>query len=350
MISAEPAKRVRALADVARDNPALVDALCNGTMRDVERLATPEFRRLLEEYKEKFGDRCLEELKLESNTLFDDPTALLRSVGHLSRRPKDDRPPGSLEAELRAKAEARVRESLRGRPLKRTRFWWVLKHARARVRDRENLRFERTRLFGRVRMMFVELGKQFHAMGLLDDPRDVFYLEVEEVLGYVEGTASCTDLRGLAGVRKAEFDRYRTMARPADRFETRGLAYVGHAYERSTPLNPVGSEEERSGLGCCPGIVRGKVRVITDPRGAELHPGEILVAERTDPGWIMLFPAASGLLVERGSLLSHSAIVAREMGIPAIVSITDVTRWLKTGDEVEMDGTRGVVRRLTQSD
>ena len=77
--------------------------------------------------------------------------------------------------------------------------------------------------------------------------------------------------------------------------------------------------------------------------------GEILVAERTDPGWIMLFPAAAGLLVERGSLLSHSAIVAREMCIPAIVSITDLTRWLQTGDEVEMDGARGVVRRLTRA-
>jgi pyruvate,water dikinase len=61
----------------------------------------------------------------------------------------------------------------------------------------------------------------------------------------------------------------------------------------------------------------------------------------------MLFPSAAGLLVERGSLLSHSAIVARELGIPAIVSVPDVTHWLKTGDEVELDGSRGIVRRLT---
>jgi pyruvate,water dikinase len=74
--------------------------------------------------------------------------------------------------------------------------------------------------------------------------------------------------------------------------------------------------------------------------------GEILVAERTDPGWVMLFPSASGLLVERGSLLSHSAIVAREMGIPSIVSIAGVTRWLKDGDWVELDGSSGVVRRV----
>src|SRR5207253_4438123 len=104
------------------------------------------------------------------------------------------------------------------------------------------------------------------------------------------------------------------------------------------------------GLGCCPGVVRGPARVITDPRHATLRMGDVLVAERTDPGWIMLFPSAAGLLVERGSLLSHSAIVAREMGIPAVVSITDVTRWLQTGDEVEFDGSSGVVRRLTRAE
>jgi rifampicin phosphotransferase len=88
------------------------------------------------------------------------------------------------------------------------------------------------------------------------------------------------------------------------------------------------------------------VRVVRDPRGAKLERGEILVAERTDPGWIMLFPSAAGLLVERGSLLSHSAIVSREMGIPSIVSIPGVMQWLNDGDEVEMDGSTGVVRKV----
>jgi pyruvate,water dikinase len=86
--------------------------------------------------------------------------------------------------------------------------------------------------------------------------------------------------------------------------------------------------------------------VVADPREAALEPGEILVAERTDPGWIMLFASAAGLLVERGSLLSHSAIVSREMGIPSIVSIPAITRELKTGDEVEMNGATGIVKRI----
>ena len=86
--------------------------------------------------------------------------------------------------------------------------------------------------------------------------------------------------------------------------------------------------------------------MVVEPRAAKVEPGEILVAARTDPGWIMLFPSAAGLLVEHGSLLSHSAIVAREMGIPAIVSISGVTAWLRTGDVVEMDGSTGVVRKF----
>ena len=86
--------------------------------------------------------------------------------------------------------------------------------------------------------------------------------------------------------------------------------------------------------------------MITNPHAASLPAGSILVAERTDPGWIMLFPMAAGLIVERGSLLSHSAIVSREMGIPSVVAVPGVTQWLRDGDLVELDGGKGIVRRL----
>ena len=92
--------------------------------------------------------------------------------------------------------------------------------------------------------------------------------------------------------------------------------------------------------------MRAPVQVIRNPKTAVLQPGTILVAERTDPGWILLFPAAAGLLVERGSLLSHAAIVAREMRIPAIVSLPGITAQLQDGDWVEMDGSTGTVRLI----
>ena len=103
------------------------------------------------------------------------------------------------------------------------------------------------------------------------------------------------------------------------------------------------------GLACCPGIVRAPVRIVRDPTLASVRRGEIVVAERTDPGWVMLFPSASGLLVERGSLLSHSAIVARELGLPAIVSLAGLTQWLRDGDWVEMNGATGVVVKVEPS-
>ena len=89
--------------------------------------------------------------------------------------------------------------------------------------------------------------------------------------------------------------------------------------------------------------------MIREPRGAHLREGEILVAERTDPGWIMLFPAAAGVLVERGSLLSHSAIVARELGIPAVVSIPNLMQTLTDGQLVEMNGSTGTIRVIDET-
>jgi len=351
IISAEPAARVRAMAALASAHPALVDALCDAPMEEaLDAVAqAPALAAAYAAYLDTFADRCLEELKLESPTLRDDPLPLLRSVGYLARRQRDlptgDAPGRSGEDDARHAAERRAYAALGRRPLRRALFDWVLRNARERVRDRENLRFERTRVFGRVRRIFVELGRRFAAEGLLAEPRDIFYLEVEEALGMVAGTATTTDLKGLVAVRKAEYARYRAQEPPADRFETRGIVYAGNSFQarqRSAP--PAG--DTLHGIGCCPGVVRGRVRVVRDPKTAEVRHGEILVAERTDPGWIMLFPAAAGVLVECGSLLSHSAIVARELGIPAIVALAGATTWLQTGDTVEMDGGTGTVVKL----
>jgi rifampicin phosphotransferase len=338
IISAEPARRMIALAALAAKTPGLPAALRDGTPADVRRVATPEFTTALDDYLAKFGDRCLDELKLESSTLHDDPLPLLRGIAAIAAKAQAPAPVAPQPAARLASSLSFPRSAL---------FGWILRHARDRIRDRENLRFERTRLFGRVRRIFVELGRRFHADGLLADPRDIFYLELHEALGVCDGTATTTGIRPLVAARRAEFERWEAGPPPPDRFITRGTVANGPLECPAPGLEPDAGAEERRGLGCCPGIVRGPVRVVCDPRDAVLAPGEILVAERTDPGWVMLFPAASGLLVERGSLLSHSAIVSRELGLPAIVSIAGVTKWLKTGDVVEFDGSTGAIRRIS---
>jgi pyruvate,water dikinase len=350
MISAEPARRMREMAEIAA-GAGLAARLCEGSLDAILDALdhAPAFAVRYREYLERFGERCLEELKLESLTLHDDPLPLLRAVGHLAHRiaSPDRETDAPREVGRRGEAERRAYEALAGRPTRRVIFGWVLHQARTRIRDREDLRFERTRLFGHVRRIFLECGRRFSSHGVLESPRDVFHLEVDEILGFVEGTGTSTNLKDLAALRKAEYAGHLRSEPPPDRFETRGAASLAIIVPCSgAPTPPAG--ETRTGLGCCAGISRGPVRVIADPRGAMLRKGDVLVAERTDPGWVMLFPAAAGVLVERGSLLSHSAIVARELGIPTVVAVPGVTRWLTDGDWVELDGASGMVRRLAR--
>ena len=354
MISAEPARRIIVMAELAAPHGLLVQELRHGSLPAILAAmdAVPAFRTEYDGYLTTFGDRCPGELKLESPALTEDPTTLLRTVGQMAARRTGGSapPPAPNGQEIRQRAEHRVGEALQHNLVRKTVVRWVLRHARARVRDRENLRFERTRLFGRVRRIFVELGQRLHEDGHLDDPRDVFLLEVDELREFVAGKAGPAGpgLKTLVARRRVEFDHYAETASPPARFSTRGPVNGASVWQDVRVPAHGADETTRTGLGCCAGRVRGTVRKVTDPHGAVIQRGEILVAARTDPGWILLFPAAAGLLVERGSLLSHSAIVARELNLPAVVSIEGLTDWLDDGDEVEFDGATGEVRLLAR--
>ena len=116
---------------------------------------------------------------------------------------------------------------------------------------------------------------------------------------------------------------------------------------RTAAAVPAGADDrERKGTGCSAGKVEARARVVRDPRKESLEPGEILVARHTDPGWIAVFANASAIVVERGSLLSHSAIVARELGIPCVVGVKGVLDWVKSGERLVVDGATGSVVKL----
>jgi phosphohistidine swiveling domain-containing protein len=178
----------------------------------------------------------------------------------------------------------------------------------------------------------------------------VFNLTVQELLAAVEGAGVTGDLRALSRMRAAEFRAQLARPDPPERFSIRGAHVTGVAEPGEQAAPPGEGGDTRKGLACCKGVVTAKVRVIEDPRVEALSPGEILVARHTDPGWIAVFANAAGVIAERGSLLSHSAIVAREMGVPCVVSLKGVTQWLKTGDTVRLDGGAGTVERLTAGD
>ncbi len=274
IISAEPARLVRELGEIAREDPKFVDILQHGTLDQIlDSLGDQrDFQSKYDAYLAKFGDRCISELKLESLTLEDNPLPLLRSAGQFAGREKAEKAPAA-DRSIAVKAEERVRKLLERQPVREYLYDIVLRGAQGRIRDRENLRFERTRLFGRVRRIFLEIGRRFAAAELLAEPRDVFYLEVGEVLGFIEGTATSTDFKGLVSLRRAEYLRYESMPAPSDRFETRGMVSYGNTYRPArkdgkldsgaTAAAPGGrgdSGKRLTGIGCSPGVVCGPIR------------------------------------------------------------------------------------------
>lgn len=335
IVSAEPAKMIREMGVMVRGRSDVVARLSAGDVGAVD--AMPDLRAAFDRYIAKFGDRCTQELKLESRTLHEDPGQVLKAVAAAA---------GTREG-VRVEEKPKDLRLLVQDPLKRMLARWLLKWAKARVRDRENLRFERTRLFGRVRRIFLALGARLTEAGVLDDKRDAFNLTVEELLGAVEGASITADLRSLSRMRAAEWKGQIARPDPPERFTVRGAHITGVAGLVAEAVVEDTGGETRKGLACCKGIVTAVVRVIDDPRVEALSPGEILVARHTDPGWIAVFANAAGVIAERGSLLSHSAIVAREMGVPCVVSLKGVTQWLKTGDIVRLDGGAGTVERIT---
>ncbi len=352
IISVEPVRRIGTMADIARKDGKLVELLNTGarSVIEAELVDHQELQYQFQRYLDDFGYRCLHELKLESPTLHDNPLTLFRAIGRLASRNESAEQRTSVKtADRRIAAEKGVRAALSGRPMRRLVFSWVLRNARARTRDRENLRFERTRVFGTARRIFVALGARFFEQGLLQTPDDIFYLHVDEIMGLVEGATISTPTEELLTLRRKTFRRYSQMPAPPDRFET--FDATGEVPSSLTPSTTTPHDDglEMRGEGASGGVVQGRVRIVADPETTSLTPGEILVAERTDPGWIMLFSAASGVLIEHGSLLSHVSIVTRELRIPAIVTLPGLTKWLEDGDWVEMDGSNGIVRRLSKA-
>jgi len=347
IVSLEPVRRMRDMANTVVDDPLMIQALRIGSRSDIEALArrAESFSAQRDAYLERFGDRCLDELKLESQTLCDDPLPLYRAVGQLASTGGKE----SLPDDSRQTAECKLAKALSGRPLRRRIYGWLLCRARTRVRDRENLRFERTRVYGRVRAVFVEIGRRFAGQGQLADAADVFYLQASEIEGHIRGTGIGGSLLTLVASRRAEFQAYCDEADLPRRFVTCGPPQLESSMQLPA-LPDVSSADSQEGQACSPGIVRGPVRIVRDPRNTDFRSGEILVAERTDPGWVTIFPLVKGMIMERGSLLSHSAIVARELGIPAVVGVDDACRWLVDGDWVELDGSTGVIRKLQPAD
>lgn len=353
IISTQPIHRSIKIASIVSENQAAKVLFEQENLQEIwdeiqSNKAFSEIYSEIKKYIHDFGERCIGELKLETLSYNQDPTQFIRVIkSYVENKISVSSTSGKIEEQIRSNAENEVNSKLKNAFLKKRKLNKILAKTRELVSSRENLRYERTRAFGIVRELFSHIGQNFYAEGIISNERDIFFLTKEEIFAFIEGRSVSAKLKPLISLRKEEFEKYEKLGATSERFATYGAVYHGNDFFSKSRIEAL--EGDLKGIGCCPGRVKAEVQVVLNPKEVNSLNGKILVTSSTDPGWVTLFPSASAIIVERGSLLSHSAIVSREMGIPCIVGVTGLLRTLKSGDIIEMDGSTGEIKIIEKS-
>src|SRR5215208_1316109 len=322
----EPSRTV--FTDIA--SPALLQ-------RYRDRALPPVAQRGLQAFLRRYGHRAVAEIDLGMPRWSDDPSHLLGVISNYLRLDTADLDPvaqfraGEEKAEsmiislpTRAAEHSRLRARLAG---------WTLRRVRQLVGLREAPKFLLVVALGAMREHLKAVGSELTANKMIDQVDDVFFLDLGDARRGLAGA----DLRSLVAERREAYEqelkrRHIPRLLLSDGTEPEALAIEAAQGDGSLVGSPAST-----------GTVTGLARVVLDPVGAHLEPGEILVAPSTDPGWTPLFLTAGGLVMEMGGSNSHGAVVAREYGIPAVVGVPDATHKIETGQLITVDGAAGLV-------
>jgi pyruvate,water dikinase len=400
MASAQAGIDLGRLAAQARAVPPVRDVLLSEGDWHIlrEKLLTLDegraFLRSWDRFMACHGHHCRGELEFYNPRWSEMPDYLLKLVrGYLVQTDvRDPRQDHQERTRRREQLWEQCRRQLRN-PVKRMIFDRVLRAARSGSVLRENFKNEGIRWTALLRRMLLEIGVRLAATGVLQEPDDVFFLQLQEldallhggseILGRTPSPAKPTPgwqrqapacrwfarspsakpsalplppafpspqvqfgsglhIRELIAARRAEYERNRSLTPPkvvVGRFDP----------DQPVPEAPTVSEnaEVLHGVAASAGMATGQARVILRAETDEhVQAGEILVAPFTDPGWTPYFVPAAGIVTDQGGLLSHGSIIAREYGIPAVVNVPAATRIIKTGQRLRVDGNRGLVTIL----
>ena len=298
-----------------------------------------EFLAALDSFLEKFGFRSVFEAEMMLPSWKEDPSYVFAMVRNYLDTDDEASPRNLARRQERERKEA-LAEAMEGLSVpRRLLLRSLVKRAQKYIGLREYTKAILTQGIAEVKRQTHTLSRRFTADGFTSEPSDIFFLAREELEVILGGAGDDIPVEELVARRRREHERNLTVVLPE--FST----------GRPRPLSPgelelelEGDFEVLRGLSVSPGKVTGKARVITDPRrNAEIRPGEILVAPVTDAAWTPLFVTAGAIVVDVGGPLSHGSIVAREYGIPGVLSVRLATRLIKTGQVITVDGDHGRV-------
>lgn len=293
-----------------------------------ESMTSEEYSKRASEYIDVYGDRCLEELKLETETFRTNPRMFDAKIREFAA---DKEKLAPLLQEQKQENSFDIKRD----PI--TKF--LSKRCMLGIGNREIQRLNRSRIFGMVREAVLRLGDIYAKENCIDDKRDVFYLTLDEVRLLADKPC---DMKQTVFERKKKYEMFALL--PA----YSRIVFSSKAFDknhRNINMTSVYSgKDELLGVPCSNGVVEGEAYIVTDVKKASNVKNKILITKMTDPGWVFLLAEAKGVVSEKGSLLSHTAIISRELGIPAVVGIDNLMSTVKNGDIIRLDGATGVVK------
>jgi pyruvate,water dikinase len=334
----EPNRRLRKLAAIAQDLPAdQLTQLREGSKEEIEvSLQSSEpGKRLLTgfaSFMREFGFLSANGTDISGESWVERPELVWQLVAQNTRQ--NQLAPAAESAKIRRDARKRVRRSLH--PLQRGVFARLL-HSTVvylHLRERASLLYSEDAF--QMRRVFLAIGSKLVAKAALNTAEDVFYLYREELEELAAGKLPYGRARELVARRVKEMEADARIA-PAE-------TICGETPPPSLP-DTVLPEDHLVGIGGSSGLVEGWARIVQDPLAAptDLGPHDILVVHFTDVGWTPLFAGIAGIVAETGGQLSHTAIVAREYNLPAVVSVPNATRRIKENQPITLDGFAGRV-------
>lgn len=294
----------------------------------------------LERFLQTYGHRAVAEIDMGLPRWSEDPAHILNVLANYLLLEQPDLAPDVQFQRSRDEAEAMVSELTRRM---RSKGGWLrsklVRYCLSRVRGLAGLRelpkFFLIQMMDQARRLLRPVGEELVHAERLEAAQDIFFLDVTEVRAALAGQ----DLRAVVRERRLHYEQ---------EVRRRHIPFIllsdGTEPEIEHRAHVEGADGALTGAPASTGVVTAKARVIMNPVGARLEPGEILVAPSTDPGWTPLFLTASGLVMEMGGLMSHGSVVAREYGIPAVVGVHGATERLVTGQRITVDGSTGVIR------
>jgi pyruvate,water dikinase len=296
----------------------------------------PEFG--LDEFLRTYGHRGAAEIDVGVPRWAENPAPVFAAIAGYLRVTDPEQAPDLRFARAAAEAVAKIDELVARahgvRPVRARLAGFLLRRSRALAGLRELPKFAWLYAFAEMRRQLLAAGAELREHGVLDRADDIMFLDFREALAAVQGSDG---LRDQVAARRAEYEwEMRRRSVPGL------LLSDGTNPEALAPAAP-SADGTLVGMAAAPGTATGPARVILDPSGAHVEPGEILVAPTTDPGWTPLFMTAGGLVTETGAAMAHGPTVAREYGIPAVICVRDATQLISTGQVVTVDGAAGTV-------